>query len=144
MATSYLTTQMVQAWVNTGKVTWATTVDAEFANQIASQVLAKAARAFDTSTWYDESTTPSLILSIIAMIYVGRKFQETYGDDSLNSDYGTALVTDANNMLENLISGDLILTNADGDLITTVTDSVGSVSFEPTESDPLFSIGMTF
>ena len=140
----YLTTQMVQAWVNTGKVTWATTVDAEFANQIASQVLAKAARSFDTSTWHDDSATPSLILSIIAMIYVGRKFQEVYGDDSLNSDYGTALVTDANNMLENLVSGDLILTDADGDLITTITDSVGSVSFEPTESDPLFNIGMTF
>ena len=140
----YLTTQMVQAWVNTGKVTWATTVDAEFANQIASQVLAKAARSFDTSTWHDDSTTPSLILSIIAMIYVGRKFQEVYGDDSLNSDYGTALITDANNMLENLVSGDLILTDADGDLITTITDSVGSVSFEPTESDPLFNIGMTF
>ena len=139
----YLTPQSVLAWSNGDKVTWATTVDASLDSQIASQVLAKAARAFDISTWYDHDTTPSLILSIIAMIYVGRKFQEQYGDDSLNSDYGTALVTDANNMLENLISGDLIL--IDEDLLPVeILTGVGTVSFEPLESEPMFSVEMRF
>ncbi len=138
----YLTTQSVLAWSNGDKVTWAATVDANLDSQIASQVLAKAARAFDISGWYDSSTTPKLILSIIAMHYVGRKFQEMYGEDSLNSDYGTALITDANNMLENLIRGDLIL--LDEDLIPTVSSAVGSISFEPLESDPLFSVKMSF
>ena len=138
----YLTTESVLAWSNGDKVTWATSVDASLDSQIASQVLAKAARAFDIRTWIDSNTTPKLIVSIMSMIYVGRKFQEMYGEDSLNSDYGTALVIDANNMLENLISGDLLI--IDEDMIPIESSAVGSVSFEPLESDPLFSVEMRF
>lgn len=138
----YLTTDLVLAWSNGDKVTWADTVDESLDSQIASQVLAKAARAFDTTTWIDNDTTPDLILSIIAMIYVGRKFQELYGEDSLNSDYGSALVTDAFNMLQNLIDGDLILLDED---MLPIESSVGSgLRFEPTESDPMFAVGMGF
>ena len=141
----YLTSKMVLAWTNTEKVTWANNVDADLDSQIASQVLAKVARAFDTSSWYDKDTTPELILSIMSMIYVGRKFQEMYSDDSSNSDYGTALIIDANNMLENLLSGDLVLSNEDGLLIDPVVAfSGGRISFEPTESDPLFTVDMRF
>ncbi|HNV18271.1 MAG TPA: hypothetical protein PKJ52_01360 [Rectinema sp.] len=138
----YLTPQSVLAWSNGDKVTWATSIDTDLDSQIASQVLAKAARAFDITSWVDKNTTPQLILSIIAMNYAGRKFQEMYGEDSLNSDYGTALITDANNMLENLISGDLIL--LDEDLIPTESQAVGTVTYEPTESNPMFYVEMRF
>ena len=140
---TYLNTALVDAWTNTEKVTWAAVVDESLDSQVASQVLARVSKAFDTSTWIDTDTTPRLILSIIAMNYVGRKFQEMYGDDSLNSDYGTAIITDANNLLINLLAGDLILTDEDG-LPIDPTYSVGSISFEPLESDPMFSVEMRF
>ena len=68
---TYLNTALVDAWTNTEKVTWAAVVDESLDSQVASQVLARVSKAFDTSTWIDTDTTPRLILSIIAMNYVG-------------------------------------------------------------------------
>ncbi len=142
----YLKKESVNAWSNSDKVTWAT-IDTELESQITSQVLGRVSRVFDVSAWYDSNTTPKIILSVMAMIYAGRKFQELYGDDSLNSDYGTALITDAKNMLQNILDGDMDLFDDSGNQIDPIGNGLtsgGTVLFEPTESEPMFSVSMSF
>lgn len=138
-----LTADLVNAWTDKDRLNL-TSLDAELESQIASQVIAQASQAFDTSLWTSANNTPTLIKSVMAMIYAGRMYQNRNIDsvDDLTF-YGSKLIQDANALLDNIIGGLIVLKDA----VTGVVISMANPSqiiFEPIESEPAFSMEMTF
>ena len=138
-----LTTALVNAWTDKDRLNL-TALDLDLESQIASQVIAQASQAFDTSTWVSEATTPTLIKSVMAMMYVGRIYQNRNIDsvDDLTF-YGSKLIQDANSLLNNIISGLIVLRDAGGGG-GGPGGSPAQISYEPIESDPMFSMEMIF
>lgn len=138
----YIDATLANAWTDKDRLNL-TAIDVNLENQIASQVIQRASRAFDTATWENSATTPPIIRSIIAMIYAGRYGQSKTQDNISGIDnYWTKLVEDANKILENLIIGEITLRDSDGVIIPVV--SSGVISGEPIESEPFFSVAMEF
>lgn len=139
---SYIDVTLANAWTDKDRLKL-TAIDVYLENQIASQVIQRASRAFDTTDWENAVTTPPIILSIIAMTYAGRYGQSKTQDNISGMDnYWTKLVEDANKILENLIIGEITLRDIDGEIIP--INSSGVISGEPIESEPFFSVAMEF
>ena len=138
-----LTSALVNAWTDKDRLNL-TALDSNLESQIASQVIAQASQAFDTSTWVSEATTPTLIKSVMAMMYAGRIYQNRNIDsvDDLTF-YGSKLIQDANTLLENIISGLIVLKDASTGVVVPMA-SPAQISYEPIESDPMFSMEMIF
>lgn len=138
-----LTSELVNAWTDKDRYNL-TTLDATLADQIAAQVIGQASQAFDTATWVSSATTPDLIKSVMAMLYVGRVYQarniDTVDDISF---YGSKLILDAEALLENIISGATKIT-LNGVVLESIGSANGALIFEPTESEPLFYMDMLF
>lgn len=118
-------------------------LDDVLANQVGSQVIARVSPVFETSGWLTPNTTPTLIKSIICMIYVGREYQKHHVTEVSELDYyGTKLIEDANLLIDSLLAGLLFLLDEDGNPILPYKG--GMLQFEPVESDPAFSMGLNF
>ena len=139
---AYINIALANAWTDKDRLNL-TTIDADLENQIASQVIERASQAFDTSLWQNTATTPTIIKSIIAMMYVGRSGQARTQDNINGVDnYWTKLVEDAMRLLDSVIRGELVLRDDDGEIIPVI--SAGAISGEPIESEPFFNVLMDF
>ena len=132
---AYIDVALANAWTDKDRFNL-TAIDVNLENQIASQVIERASQAFDTSLWVNTATTPTIIKSIIAMMYVGRSGQARTQDNINGVDnYWTKLVEDAMRLLESVIRGELVLRDEDGETIPVI--SAGAIYGEPGESDGL-------
>ena len=139
---SYIDVTLANAWTDKDRLNL-TAIDVNLENQIASQVIERASQAFDTSLWENTATTPTIIKSIIAMMYVGRSGQARTQDNINGVDnYWTKLVEDAMRLLDSVIRGELVLRDEDGEIIPVI--SAGAISGEPIESEPFFNVLMDF
>ena len=139
---AYIDVQLANAWTDKDRFNL-TAIDVNLENQIASQVIERASQAFDTSLWVNTGTTPTIIKSIIAMIYVGRSGQARTQDNINGVDnYWTKLVEDAMRLLDSVIRGELVLRDEDGEIIPVI--SAGAIYGEPGESEPFFNVMMDF
>lgn len=141
---SIITLDSVQAWA--GSRINLESLNAELVNQIASQVINKAAQVFDTTRWTEAyGEIPPMIKSIISMQVAGRELQMR-AIDSVDdtSYYGTKLIKDSENILDSILTGVILIKDNLGVVITPAISMVGGVSSEPEESDPYFSMDMTF
>src|SRR5688500_12901367 len=82
--------------------------------QLEAQVLAALANSgYDTSTWADSATTPQLVRSIIAMLYVATLYDRAYAEDvETGNAYSKLLRSMATANLAGIIDGTLILEDA--------------------------------
>lgn len=97
---AYITLADVQAWCDT-KLPLGS-VDSNLEGQMSSQVLSRIARMFDTSGWTDNTTTPTIIRSIIAMKYVSWMYSKYFSEDQVGTnEYALRL----DQMAETLIAG---------------------------------------
>ena len=139
---AYIDVALANAWTDKDRFNL-TAIDVNLENQIASQVIERASQAFDTSLWQNSATTPTMIKSIIAMMYVGRSGQARTQDNINGVDnYWTKLVEDAMRLLDSVIRGELALRDEDGEIIPVI--SAGAIYGEPRESEPFFSVLMEF
>ena len=139
---AYIDVALANAWTDKDRFNL-TAIDVNLENQIASQVIERASQAFDTSLWENTATTPTIIKSIIAMIYVGRSGQARTQDNINGVDnYWTKLVEDAMRLLDSVIRGELVLRDEDGEIIPVI--SAGAIYGEPGESEPFFNVLMDF
>ena len=139
---AYIDVALANAWTDKDRFNL-TAIDVNLENQIASQVIERASQAFDTSLWQNTATTPTIIKSIIAMMYVGRSGQARTQDNINGVDnYWTKLVEDATRLLDSVIRGELALRDEDGEIIPVI--SAGAIYGEPTESEPFFNVLMDF
>lgn len=126
-------------------------LDNDLEGQQADQVLAGVAQAYNTSTWTDDSNTPALIKKIIAMMYVGWLYQRTYSEDSNINAYGLLLLSQAQNLINGIANGTIVLPDApEGsssnvslpEFYPTDTSSAMRPTFaDPSLGGPAFSMG---
>lgn len=122
-----ITTELVNAWTDKDKLN-ITSIDVNgLEPQIVAQVLSKLSSKFDVSYWQTTATTPKLVLSVMAMIYAGRTYQETYATDGVDVDsYGTMLIADAESLLNSILDGTSTLSDAGGTIIILPSPNVSS------------------
>lgn len=107
---AHITTADVNAFADGRKITIAA-LDAALEGTQSTQVFARLSQIYNTSTWVDENTTPTLVKSIIAMLYVGWLFQRTYSEDTNISNYGTLLIAEATTLLDGLVAESIVIPN---------------------------------
>jgi hypothetical protein len=128
--------QEAQAWTEKTKLDLGTSLDGELEASISAQVIGQIAQVYDTSSWSDSSTTPRLVRSIVAMLYVAWYYDRSYSEDAgAGSSYGALLRMNANTLLTGIVAGNIALSD-----VTPAVDT-GQPAFFPTDTstaaDPL-------
>ena len=124
-----ITVREAKAWADKFKLDL-TALDSDLEESVASQVLARLSPAYDTSIWTNESNTPTLVRSIISMVYMAWYYQRTYSEDTDISTYGILLLERADALIENIISGKTALVDA----VPIGGATAGTASFYPTDA----------
>lgn len=110
MTVAHITIGEVNAWADGRKLSFSGSLDNdELEESQTSQVFGSLSQVYDTSTWTDSATTPTLVRKIIAQFYVGWYFQRTYSEDADLSTYGLLLVAQAQKLLDGLEAGSIVL-----------------------------------
>lgn len=146
-----VTVNEVQAWLESTKLRLGHDDELPEEVHLSRMVLSKLATRFDISAWVDETTTPDLVRTIIAMLVAAARYNKQYSesDSQAGNPYANKLEGLAYDMLEQLITGEMLLTDAtDGPGVE------GTVAFYPTDasslldteddSDRKFSMGQVF
>jgi hypothetical protein len=146
---AYIAPVDAQAWLEGTKLT-ITTLDAPLETQVSTQVISRLSRAFDTATWLSAATTPSLVVSIIAMTYASWLYSRTYSEDGPDTnEYALRLLAIAESNIAGLIDGSLILpgtviTNTQGTAMGYPNDASSAMEAtyeDPSLGGPRFSMG---
>jgi hypothetical protein len=144
-----ITRDEAQAWVEGTKFA-ISALDQNLCDHIEEEVIVQLASVFDTSTWTNETTTPKLIRTIIAKLYVAWLYDRQYSEDiEQGNNYADRLKLNAQNLIAGLLAGTISLPGiADtGTAVFYPTDA--SSANVPTKDDPslgpaAFSMGMSF
>lgn len=152
-ATALIELADATAWADTtsGKFPGMSQLDAALVAAIQSQVLSQLANIYPVVKWIDVASTPTLVKSIIGMLYTASMYDRVYANDDDTSNYATRLQDAAAKLLQGLISGNLALTDLPAiDATTTQLPAFyptnASSVLEPTVDNPslgpaVFSMG---
>ena len=126
---SRITVQNAKGWVRSTKFNVGD-IDTDLCDQIESEVLARISSSYDVSTWLDASTTPSLVRTAIAKLYVAWLYAKAYSEDEETvPEYARALQANAEMLIVGIIDGTINLPDA------LPSDSgSGQPSFYPTDA----------
>jgi hypothetical protein len=141
-----------KGWVESTKFS-VTSLDTDLLDQIETEVLGRIGSTYDTALWIDPTTTPRLVRTAIAKLYVVWLYRRTYAEDEGDSPYAEQLAANAELLVSGIIDGVIELPDANPQ-----PDSAGqpssypndlSSSMEPTWDDPSlgpakFSMGKVF
>lgn len=152
---SHVTVKEVQAWLEETKLTLPA-VDTDREAQIAEQVIARVVIAYPEAApgWIDESTTPRLIRSIIAMMYAGWYYDTQYSENPDDNGYADRLRKAAEDLIAGIVAGSIDITEVEGlpaigQPVFYPTDASSAPDAKPSLEDPsagppLFSMGKVF
>lgn len=150
---AHFTLPEANAWLESTKLTL-TTIDPDLEKQLAEQVLARLRGTFDSaSTWTNEASTPTLVRSIIAMLYCAAVYERSYGDNHEDTNnYAGLLRSAAESNIVGLITGVLELTEDTGNLDsgtpafypTDVSSAACPTDLDPSAGGPYFTMGQVF
>jgi hypothetical protein len=147
----YITLAEANAWLESTKLTLST-LDAPLLDQVSTRVLGALAGAFDTTGWTNESNTPQLVRSIIAMHYVAWVYSRAYSDDSNeDNDYSALLRRQADISIAGLVQGSITLPEVPVDVVgqpaffpNDLSSSQQPTTENPSDGAPAFMMGTTF
>lgn len=131
--------QDAQAWAERSKLSLSN-LESDLVGQIATQVLSRIAQAFVTTGWVDETTTPAIIRSIIAMKYVSWFYNKVYSEEQADTnDYAMRLDRIAEDLIDGIIAGIVAVDDPTQSPVNTgptfyPTDT--SSAQDPTSDDP--------
>lgn len=120
----------VKAWTeNTkmGNAAGVVSLDTELLAQLEEEVIARLNGAgYNTSTWLDSNTTPTIVRTAIAKLYVSWLIDRQYSEDEDLNAYAGRLAANAEQVIEGLVAGTLTIPGSpDGE--------VGQPSFYPND-----------
>lgn len=149
---SRVTLSEVAAWVEQAKVP-ISTLDTELLSQLEEEVLVQLSPQYDTSLWFDDTTTPKIVRVIIAKMYASFHIDRAYSENQDGgNDYAARLMANANMLMTGLTSGSIDIPDEPQ------TNSSSAPSFFPTDMSsaqlptsenpefggPYFSLGRAF
>lgn len=104
-----ITVAEANAWLESTKLSLPN-IETSLESQIGSQVLARLASTYDTSSWTDTNSTPVLVRSIIAMYYAAMIYDRAYTDDNdTTNNWAQILRNLADQNIAGLLSGAITL-----------------------------------
>jgi hypothetical protein len=122
----------VQVWLETSKLEVAPSDLLPEEAAASPVVLSRLAVRYDTSTWVNTATTPSLVRKIISMLVAAWRYNAYYSETSEDggNPYANKLEERANDLIDGIVSGAISLTD--------VTDQgpavEGTIDFYPTDA----------
>src|SRR6478752_129312 len=111
---SYITVPEAQAWCEETRLTLES-IDGELEESIAVQTISRLTSTYDTSTWVDGASTPSLVNKIIAMLYVAAWYDRVFSTSDAGSVYAARLRALAEDLILGIIAGTNELTDSGQD-----------------------------
>lgn len=139
---SYISINEVQAWCEPTKLTLAN-IDAVLEESVVSQVFARIAPTYDTSTWTGSISTPAPVLKILAMYYAAWYIDRTFSEDaSVTNNYASLLRAEADNLLDGIIGGRVVIST----ILSGTQQSLrtSDPEFEFGDEGPYFNMGTVF
>lgn len=106
----YITVDEANAYADKNKLI-VNSVDVDLETSQATQLFAKLGQVYDVSTWVDDTTTPSLVRKVLAMLYTGWFYLRTYSEEEDVSNYGQLLIDQANDLVNGIVAGTLVLSD---------------------------------
>jgi hypothetical protein len=98
-----------QAWAEGTKMSLGA-LDAALLAQVESQVVAELDSSFDVTTWVNDTNTPAIVKSVIAMLYVSWVYDRQYSEDQeQGNDYAALLRGQAASLISGLKDGSIII-----------------------------------
>jgi hypothetical protein len=106
---SLITVDEARAWGEKTKLApaWKDGLDADLLSQIQAEVLGNIAAVADISAWTDSATTPTMVKTIIAKMYVAWLIDRQYSEDEDLSGYAALLRTSATSLMLSITSSEI-------------------------------------
>lgn len=141
---SYLTQPQVQQWLEETKYT-VSGINPEREQTARDLVFGLVASRYDTATWLDGASTPSMITNIMSGFYAAWLYNSVVSEDMGDSNYATNLLLMLERLLSSISSGAL-------DLDGVIPSTLGTAAFFPTDAQDWdcegneikFTMGVTF
>lgn len=125
---SRITQAEAQGWAETTKLP--ITLDTNLLDQIEEEVIARLRSVYDTSGWTTSATTPRLVRTAIAKLYVSWLYNRVYSEDEgVTNDFAQRLAANSEMIVSGLLDGTIELPAPDVSLI-----SGGGPGFYPTDA----------
>lgn len=105
---AHITVTEAQAWLEGTKLTIGA-LDTSLETQVASVVLAQLSNAYTVTAWTDNTSTPSLVRTIIAMKYAAWFYRRQYSENADDLDYADKLDAWADSLIAGIVSGAIAL-----------------------------------
>lgn len=112
MAT-HLTPAKVQQWLEKTNLT-VTDINVEREIMARDMVFSRVTSRYDTTTWLDATTTPSLVLGLMSALYASYEFNAVYSHNYGETDYGRQLWSLVNQALDSISKGEIDLIDTIG------------------------------
>lgn len=150
----HIRVQEVNAWFEDTKLLLPA-LDTELEAQVAVQVFSAIGAVYDTTSWTDETTTPSLVRTIEAMLYAAWIYDRAYGDDNDEQNtYSQLLRSKAEALIQGIVGGVVVLPDtpelSGGTLDQPVffpndaSSAQCPTADRPSDGPPSFSMGAVF
>lgn len=105
---AHFTVAEAQAWAEPSKLP-VTAIDSNLEKAITNLVFGQLRTLFDVTGWTNESATPSLVRTILAMYYIAAIYDKHYAQEEEGAAYAITLRNLANANIAGLLSGNVTM-----------------------------------
>src|SRR5687768_12024745 len=129
---SLITLVEAAAWGEKTKLAPAlVSMDTALLEQVQAEVLGRIAAVATTTTWVDSATTPPLVKTILAKLYIAWIIDRQYSEDEELSGYAALLRATATTLLTGIVESEIDIPG-----VTVGDAGDGLPSVYPTDTDP--------
>lgn len=106
-----ITVVQVKAWLEPTKLKHPDAMQPALLEHAETEVLARVASVYDTSTWVDTSTTPPLIQTIISKMYAGWYYDIAYSEDvgANENTWAQRVIQNAEMLIVGIVDGSITI-----------------------------------
>ena len=150
-----ITLAEAQAWAEATKFTIgsiSTSPNVDLLTQLESEVMARISSAYDTTLWVDAATTPTIVRTAIAKLFVAWAYRRQYSESIEDNDasYAALLEANAELIITGLVDGSIeipgepVLTGVPAYYPTDASSAEAPTIEDPSLGPARFSMGMVF
>ena len=129
---AHISLEEAQQWFQSTKLQLEA-IDAELEATASAMVLGHLADSYDTTTWVDSTSTPSLVRKIISMLHGAWLYNRVVSEQQVENaiTYGDRLERAAMTLLESVAAGNVVLTDTTE---VNLQDASTAMEFWPTDA----------
>jgi len=121
---SYLSVSEIQSWLQATKHV-ISAVDTNLEEAAFEKIVGKVGRRYDTSTWVDTATTPTMIINLMAMQVAADEYRKWVSENRGEPDYSDSLDERIMRLCEGIADGSIILFDGSDEISPSPDTSLG-------------------